>query len=387
MSELELLFLVLALIYAWECTCWFRRGSVAVLTWLGRRWHTVHPGALLGNQHGGIVLANPLPPLGGIVSGNQYPLSLAPDAILVWVSTGVNPGWRPPQSGRFFRFDQIQTVEARGRNLRINGQTVLRGSSPLFAHHLAQQLLGLQKTDPAARAKAIEKIFRDAFDTKAIEQRWKEHRRRTRVIQWLVNALFLYVFAAVPFLIHYAGLKRTWMGLLVGLLALTSSTAFLFRRAHKASHPDAKDERFTHFLTILLSPATAIRTHDILSRTLLEVFHPLAIARVFCPREAFQRFAATVVREIHFPPLPLAPAADAGAEAVERFSRAALQKSVEVFLIRNGIHPDELLRPPARADETCQSYCPRCGQQFTTASGKCSDCGGRELVKFDGSKA
>src|SRR5262245_3040778 len=110
MSELELLFLVLALIYAWECSCWLRRGSVAMLTWLGRRWRAVHPGSLVGNQDGSFILAAPLPPLGYVVSGNQFPLSLSPDAALAYVAPNINPGWRPPQSGRCLRFDQIKTV-------------------------------------------------------------------------------------------------------------------------------------------------------------------------------------------------------------------------------------------------------------------------------------
>src|SRR5438445_7773993 len=43
-----------------------------------------------------------------------------------------------------------------------------------------------------------------------------------------------------------------------------------FRRMHKLFYLKAEDDRFTHFLTILLSPATTIRAHDALSRPLLE---------------------------------------------------------------------------------------------------------------------
>src|SRR5206468_5865843 len=96
--------------------------------------------------------------------------------------------------------------------------------------------------------------------------------------------------------------------LLVALLALTTSIAIFFHRAHKAFYPEAEDERFTHFLTVLLSPVTSIRALDIVSRPLLETFHPLAIARVFCSPEQFREFAGRVLRDIHFPALPLSPA-------------------------------------------------------------------------------
>src|SRR5207249_2715145 len=85
MSDLELLFLILALIYGWECACWLPRGSVAFRTWFGKRWRLVNPGMLLGNQNGGFVFAHPLPPLGTILAATQFPLSLSPEAVLVHV--------------------------------------------------------------------------------------------------------------------------------------------------------------------------------------------------------------------------------------------------------------------------------------------------------------
>src|SRR5947199_254181 len=64
MGELESLLLVLALIYLSECLVWVRRGALAIRNWRGRNSRIVDPGALLGNQRGGFLLANPLPPLG-----------------------------------------------------------------------------------------------------------------------------------------------------------------------------------------------------------------------------------------------------------------------------------------------------------------------------------
>ena len=85
MSEVQLLFLVLALLYGWECAVWLRRGTVAFGTWLGRAWWIRHPGTLAGNQRGGFILAAPLPPLGCLLTATQFPLSLSPEGALVWV--------------------------------------------------------------------------------------------------------------------------------------------------------------------------------------------------------------------------------------------------------------------------------------------------------------
>jgi len=151
---------------------------------------------------------------------------------------------------------------------------------------------------------------------------------------------------------------------------------------HKIFYPAAEDERFTHFLIILLSPATTMRAHDILSRPLLERFHPLAIAKVFCAEEEFRNFASTILRDIRHPALPVCPRNESLALETESFSRSLLEKTVEEFLKKNNLSPAKLLQPPEPGDSTCVSYCPRCLAQFTTLEGKCDDCGGLPLKRF-----
>src|SRR5882757_4885125 len=58
-------------------------------------------------------------------------------------------------------------------------------------------------------------------------------------------------------------------------------------------------------------------------------------------------------------------------QETELHSSGFWRKSIESFLSQHGISPEELLRPPAPADPTCRSYCPRCLAQFTTNEGEC----------------
>src|SRR5437763_1198071 len=155
MSDVELLFLVLALIYVWECSNWVPLGATAFSTWLGSRWHRASPA--LRNQKGGFVLAPFLPPLGGILIANE-------------------------------------------------------------------------------------------------------------------PALLIYLFVFAPLAIARMGLTQTWPALLAGLYVLTFSIAFMFHSTHKHFYPAARDERFTHTLINMFSPATTIRARDLLSRPLLEQF-------------------------------------------------------------------------------------------------------------------
>jgi hypothetical protein len=382
MTELQLLLLIFTLIYLWECVCWINRGSVAFLTWFGRRWRIAHPASLIGNQSGGFVFAHPFPPLGTILVGNQYPLSVSPDAILAYVAPSVNPGSRPTQSAKLFKFDDIRKVEALGKKVLINGELLLKVGSATYASHIAQQLDELAKLPLPKREVALKEMARDRFDTKAISERWEAFRKQGDNVRILTNWLFTYLFIFTPILIWRLGFHMVWPTLLAGLLCFTITTSILFRRIHKTFYPTAEDDRFTHFLTILLSPATTIRAHDALSRPLLEHFHPLAIAKVFCAEAEFRKFASTVLRDIRHPALPLCPRNEPVAVEAEIFSRSLLEKTVEEFLKKNNVSLKTLLQPPEPADPTCISYCPRCLAQFTTLDGKCDDCGGLSLSSF-----
>jgi len=206
-----------------------------------------------------------------------------------------------------------------------------------------------------------------------------EFKSGTGRLGFVTNALFGYLFVLSPLAIWLVGLGRSWPGLLAGLLALTATIAVLFHRSHKRLYPAAEDERFTHSVIFLLSPATAIRARDALSRPLLEAYHPLTVAKALCPEERFKNMARSCWRELNFPALPVCPEGEPIAQETERYSRGVLQKTVEEFLRESGIDPASLLPPPTPADETCQSFCPRCLAQFTTRDGLCGDCGGLRL--------
>lgn len=382
MSDLQLLFLVLAALYGWECAAWLRRGSVAFTTWIGRSWRAQHPGALLGNQRGGFIFAAPLPPLGTLLTATPFPLSLSPEAALAFVATNVNPGWRANQSGHWLALDALREARADRKKLLVNGEVWCVAPSSSHARFVAGRVLQVARLKPPEREKAIRELVAASLDTKAVEKRWQEFRRESRHLRWLSNALVVYVFAIVPAVVWFVGLRLSWLGLLVGLLALGTATATLFHRAHRALYPDAEDERFTHTLTIALSPVNAMRAHDALSRPLLETSHPLAAARVFMRSAGFQNLARSVLLDLRNPALPLCPVNAAAARGAEAFSRQVLHEAIEDLLRQSGVDPDDLCRAPKPADETCRAYCPRCHAQFTKSTGRCADCGGLALAAF-----
>lgn len=381
MSDVQLLFIVLAVLYGWECACWIRRGGLVFITWFGRKWREEQPGALIGNQRGGFVFAPPLPPLGTILTARPLPLSVSSEGILAYVSTHVNVGWRPAQSGKFIAFDSLKEVLTDGKKLFLNGELWLTFPGTESAREVAENLSHLLKTKPAQREKEIAKWIADSFDRREIEKRRDEFNKQSADLRVAANALFVHLFIVVPVLIWQLGLKSTWIGLLIALLVLTGTTAVLFRRAHKALYPHADDERFTHTMTIALSAPTSIRAVDALSRPLFESFHPLAVAGVFLPNAAFRAFARRVLLDIRHPALPVCPMDQPSAMATELQARTVLRQKAEDFLKRNGVDSDELCQPP-EPEDNCGAYCPRCESQFVDVDASCSDCGGMPVVAF-----
>src|SRR5712691_381410 len=214
MSDLQLLFLVLALLYGWECACWINRGSVAFRSWWARRWKAAHPGALLGNQRGGFVFAHPLPPLGTLFTGTRFPLSLSPDAVLACVATCVNPAGRPVQNGNCFRWSEIRSIESRGKKVLLNGESLFKALSPVFAAKMAQTLRQVREGTETEREKLIGQSLNQGFDTSQIAQQWQEFKRQTSSLRFVTNALFIYLFIVSPLIIWRFGFQRTWPFLL-----------------------------------------------------------------------------------------------------------------------------------------------------------------------------
>lgn len=382
MSDVQILFAILGALYAWECGCWLRRGGVAFTTWTGKVWRAQHPAALVGNQSGGFVGATPLPPLGEIFCAYQLPFSLGPEGVLFFVASQVNPGWRPPQSGHFLRWDQISKIRCRGKKICLDQQTLFTAPTVTLADQLRTTLVRIAGLPVDQRAAAITATLADSLNTRAMEQRLLEFRKRARSLRLLANGLFALGFVLAPLLIWGLGLSRVWLGLLIGILTLTITMATIFNRLHRHFYPAATDERFTQTLILALAPASTMRARDVASRALLENFHPLAAAKVLLPAAAFRHFASRYLRDLRNPVLPHCPHSQPEASATEAFFRRALLEVVESWLTQMQIAPAELCPPPVPADASCRAYCPRCEAQFTTAAGHCADCGGLALVSF-----
>jgi hypothetical protein len=385
MGELESLLLVLALIYLSECLVWVRRGALAFAGWGGNRSGLRRSGTWLGNQHGSLLLSNPLPPLGAIFIVPDLPLSLSPAAVFAYSSACLDPAGRPLQTARYLSFDQFRNIDVDGRKLLVNGEVFLKAASPYSARWLAAWLRRIRKSPEPERAAAIKQMLSESLDAEELSARWRAFQTRVRPIRILSNGLFVYLFLVVAPLILRFGFGQFGLWLLAGMLAQTIAIALLFRRAHKWLYPDAGEERLKPFLTMLLAPPAAIRAPDILGRHLLENFNPLAVAQVLCSPARFKSYSRQTLLDLRYPLLPVCPTNEPEPVAAEQWFRTARQAAAVKFVQRAGLKPDELTAMPGPSEPANQSCCPRCGAQFVTRTGTCADCGGRPLQSWGAS--
>jgi hypothetical protein len=382
MSELQSLLLVLAAIYAVECLVWVPLGAIAFSSLRGRVWRWHQPGLATGNARGGFLLADPLPPLGTIIYGLQLPLSLSPDGVCAWNPACLNGTRRTPQCGAWMRWAEVREVATLGRKVFLNGQFFLKANSEGHAVFLAGVVRRIHRQPPEQRVQAITTEFAAHLDTHAVSARRQEAGRRAGGLQWLANLLLLTVFAATPLLAWHYGWRRFLWALVGVVLAQTVTAAVLYYRAHKALLPAATEERFTWCLTMLLAAPTAMRAHDLLVRHAFEQFHPLALARVLVPADAFRELAQQAVLDARHPLEPAWPGGSLEARTAVTWSHAAWREALEVFVGRTGLSLEQLVAPPTPSEPCHVSYCPRCRTQFVLSEGRCPDCGGLALERL-----
>lgn len=385
MTEFLQLLAVFAGIYLFDCVHWARRETVAFRTWWRSRVRVVAGEDMPGNDSFGVVFAQPLLPFGRLFLTQTFPLSLTRDVAVSFVAHATNPGPRAGQIERAVRFEPGLAVTTEARRVSIGGRVFVEAGSERMAQRLANLIVDLGTLAPHARAKRIDELVRAAFDTRAIAQRVDEFTRATRALLVACTCAFWFVFAVTPIVGLRFGLAQSWIPLVAALVVGQVAILWTFVRAHRRLYASENGARIGQSILLALSPPAAMRAVEALSRDLLAEFHPLAVAAVVLERDAFADLVESTLRDaVH--PLPIRRDGDDPlVHAADLEWRERMLTALEAFASREGIAPARWRAAPARLEADCLSYCPRCTQQFTLASGTCARCWDLELESLSGS--
>ncbi|MBL8857331.1 MAG: hypothetical protein JNL28_02345 [Planctomycetes bacterium] len=384
MRELFELLAVFAGIYLFDCVHWARREAIGFRAWYGRRMRVVSGAETAGNERFGVIFAQPLPMFGRLFITQAFPLSLTREVASSFVSSATNPGVRAAQVERLVRFDEPHVVTLEARRVLVDDHVFVEAGSNRLARLTASLIAELKVLGPEGRAARIERWTRTMLDVGIVRERIEAFDGAARSVRHLCLAEWLFVFAVTPIVGVSFGLASSWLPLLAGLVVLQTAVTIAFARAHAGLYPDEKRARRSEVFLIALSPPSAMRAVDALSRDLLAEFHPLAAACAFVPRDEFEELCERNLRDL-LHPLPMARvAADPAVRAAAAEWQARMLAALETFAQQEGVARALWREPPPRFADDCLAYCPRCTRQFTVQSGTCERCQGLELVSFSG---
>ena len=371
MTEVQVLFLILAGVYLLQCIGWAPLESeVLRISWRFRAKILPH-GLPLRFGHYKLFLLNPFSPLAGAIICESFPSVRTSDEEF---SADSNP---PKLSGvtssRMIRLNcqEKQQIRSAGKEVRSAGRVLFFAHSEACANFLAGVLDRVRKKSPQERDRAFEREFEKMFDTKKVALRLEEYKSHAAFLRTTCVLLFVFLFLMAPVLIRLRGLERIWPVLLAYLIWSLAWIGWSFLRAHRALYSGQKEGRWQQVMVLALSPFSAIRANDVLLRDLFCAFHPLAVAWVLLSKEDVRVQAERTLRQSLFRTDKDAASSD-----------AAMRRALESFLAKNGMPQEELLRPPLRESGNCRTYCPLCLAQFVLAEGECPDCGEVQLKTF-----
>lgn len=379
MSDEAILLCLLVILYLVECAHWLPTHCFAFVATSQGSFKLRAPQKFLGNETGGLVLLNPLPPFGFWLRAWQFPVSLSPEVVYAYVATAPGQRERPRQSAQFVRFQDVRTVVANGDELLINGIVAVKSTSPVMAVNLATTIRHLQGLPVAKRAAVIRKFVTVAFDADAVRSRVELAMRDTCVLRWLchVQAAFLFFVAPALLLVHFSKAQLIVLGVLYALIITV--LVILLARLRGRYFSGRTGEFCKTLLVAVVYPPSTPRVVDAVGYRLVESFHPLAVAAAVSPPATFTALAREHILDLKHPMLPVCPATDEEAVATEAWFRNCQLEVVSEFLRARKVDPTQFDAPPQPLNADCLSYCPHCHHQFEIAVGTCADCGGLPL--------
>ena len=172
MSDELALFAVLCLIYVTDCFLLVGRQSVAFSTGFGRGWRVASAEAFIGTLKSGLLLLNPLPPLGQVLCSHLPPWSLSPLGFCPVNGQIFFQSGQPDPEALAMAYGEVATVSTRDRDLYVNEEVFCRFGEPRQARRAARMITDLRDRVEADREAHIRAYWHEQFDFEAAQDRF-----------------------------------------------------------------------------------------------------------------------------------------------------------------------------------------------------------------------
>ena len=384
LTDTEWIMVVVAAIYLFECASWVRRDTLCLSTFFGR-FRALHSPPFMGNDRMKLVIGNPSP-LARSFLCEAWPIAMSPEGICIAEGVWFDSSGASDRDA--IAFDKMcGAILAADKEVRNGESTIAVCASEEQARQLAAIIGEIAAASPVDRGKLIGEHLDRWTDNAAAAERFVELKHLVATLRSSGFTLFVMAFVIGPAL-YFGPLRLTWPGVtlyFVFLVMVWMLAAWDYSVCRKKLLGESFSQRFRHVGMLLLSPAGAMRSSEVLLRSGLAAYHPLAVAAALCTKDRLAALARPILLAVEHPKpgeLPSEPAA----RRVDEWFRKKLLKRLIALVRRAEINFEELLRPPEPFYDS-HSYCPRCRSQYVLTEGSCTDCGGLDLVAYaDNSK-
>jgi hypothetical protein len=348
-SDLAELYVLLVVIYVLECAAFVPRRALGLGRRFGR-WGVRRVFAPGGGWRRGLVFGEPWLPLSPPLVSEPLPLVVGPDG--VWAGA----------TGTFFRWEDVEQVEAEAARLSINSETVAVLATRRSALSLAEAFDGLGALSRQEREKRLRRWLDSRFDDHAIEARLSAMGREIRGLRVAANVLWATVFLGLPVLL-WTPLASLFIVVGAAAAAAWIAAAFSFEYALRHSRWLAPQLRpdVSKRVAVVASPLATMRACDLFARELVGDLDPLAVAAPLLRADELRALARARLVELKYR-RPDGPAA--GGEADLAWWRGETLKRIERTLRAHGIEPAALLAEPPRDGSDAIAWCPLCLAQY-----------------------
>lgn len=386
MTDVQWIFIVLAVLYVIESLRWVREGDIAFPRLLGVNRSPDATLRILGNERGELIISGLLPSDATFIAP-QFPLSMGDAGASNFVRAAPLRRDRIATPNHFLNWEQAESVVIDQHRLLQGGTLLCNCHSAIAASAIRDALQSVALSEGSDRQKEIEAILNAGFDPEAVRQRIDDWFRATRTLRFAATLLFVAIFPVG--IARYLGF---WIGpineesllwyLGITLLIWWWNVALTYR-AHSKLYRNQVGKRIGLVAKSMVSPIVPLRTADTLAQDLFSHVHPLAFAAAVNSQDAddatTQQIAAASVRDLLFPLLPVQPAdaEESQIQMVDQHHQRTTQQ-IEELADSLGLDYEAMFAPPEAIDSMSQSYCPRCQQEFTVKTTTCQLCGGRE---------
>ena len=363
---LEVVFPIIVLLYLVDCIAYVGPQHLLFSSYLGR-WFKLkkpglHPVGLL--------------PISEAVLSHNLPILFTSRGIYTAADKYCADNARyQARNLRFTAYEDVVTVEADGKVVRVNGEALIKFPSATNAKLMRDRLWELKCLEVPVRHEKIREFLDQSADLQKIRViRQKYH--PFAYIKILSSVLFVNVFGILPLAV-YSQLSSdinlsAFMFLALGIYVVVLVATYIARRRLFGT---ASGQTILAMMPVILSPVTVMHALKDLTKETYTGFDYLAMAAEFLPSNAFQNAMREEFLRVTF--------AKEDEENAELYEFLSLRQNVLRGLLNNtGNRVQELLAAPKQRDPSAASYCPLCLTEYRPEAEKCPDCG-IGLKKFD----